>query len=289
MRYNFFRITFSFLLFCVIDLKAQTVPQQIHLWANGAPGFENRKDEPEITKEYWIENIHNPSITVFLPPKEKATGVGVIICPGGGFKQIIFDNTGKQAAEYFNKLGIAAFVLKYRLPKENNSPYTLENVKQDAYRAMRLVRSRASEWGIDTTKLGMMGFSAGGEVVSTVAYDNLINNPNAKDPIDRFNPKPNFQILIFPGPLGIPDSVSTDAPPTFLLVSNNDVCCSESVIKLLRTYRKAKVSVEAHIYAVGNHGFGMGNNPKFSQYFSIKHWPDRLTDWLYDTKILIQN
>jgi len=144
--------------------SAQPSPQVIPLWNNGAPGFENRKDLPEQAQDYWVRNVNNPSITVFLPPREKVTGAAVVIAPGGGFRELVFNAEGKQAAEFLNSIGLAAFALKYRLPGEKNSPYTIENVRQDAYRAVRLVRSRAKEWNIDSHRVGMLGFSAGGQL-----------------------------------------------------------------------------------------------------------------------------
>src|SRR5215813_4780271 len=97
-------------------IAADSPPQVIHLWKNGAPGFENRKDEPEQAKDWWVRNIHNPSITAFLPPKDKATGTAVVIAPGGGFRELVFNAEGRQAAEFLNGIGVAAFALKYRLP-----------------------------------------------------------------------------------------------------------------------------------------------------------------------------
>lgn len=251
----------------------------IPLWQNGAPGFENRKNEPEQAKDWWVKNVHNPSLTVFFPPKEKANGTAVVICPGGGHRNLGFNGEGVEPAKFLTSLGITAFVLKYRLFREENSPYTIDNAKQDGFRAMRLVRSRAAEWHIDTARLGMMGFSAGGEMVSWVAYDEGKGNANAKDIVDRYNSKPSFQILIYPGPLGIPDSVSSNAPPAFLLAANDDLCCSPPIIELLQKYRKAKVPVEVHLYAKGDHAFNMGNRSTLN---SIKTWRQRLADWLKD-------
>jgi acetyl esterase/lipase len=164
---------------------AQTTPQVIHLWPNGAPGFESRKDIPEQAQDYWVRNVNNPSITVFLPPKEKATGAAVLIAPGGGFRELVFNAEGVQAAQFLNSIGVAAFALKYRLPGEKDSPYTQENVRQDAYRAMRLIRSRASEFNIDPHRVGILGFSAGGAVASLIAYTPGNGDPSAPDPIDR--------------------------------------------------------------------------------------------------------
>lgn len=149
----------------------QSTPQQIYLWQNGAPGFENRKDEPEVQKNGLITNIHNPSITSYFPEKAKANGTAIVICPGGGFSKLVYNSEGRDPALFLNSLGITVFVLKYRLFREDNSPYSFKKeIKMDVYRTMRLVRSRAAEWGIDSEKIGIMGFSAGGEVVSLVAY-----------------------------------------------------------------------------------------------------------------------
>jgi acetyl esterase/lipase len=214
-----------------------------------------------------------------LPPKEKANGAAVVICPGGGHRELVFDAEGKDAALFFNSIGVTALVLKYRLFREENSPYTIDNAKQDGFRAMRLVRSRAKEWNIDTARLGMMGFSAGGEMVAWVAYDEGKGNAGAKDIVERFSSKPSFQVLIYPGPSGIPDSVSANAPPAFLLAANDDACCSAPIIELLQKYRKANVPIEVHLYAKGNHAFNMGNRSTLN---SIKTWRQRLADWLKD-------
>ncbi len=261
-------------------LFAQDHAQQISLWPNGAPGFEKLRNQPEQAQDYWVKNINNPSITVYLPPKNKATGTAVIICPGGGHRLLVFNAEGVEPAVFLNNLGVAAFVLKYRLARDSNSPYSLNiHPREDAYRAMRFVRSHAREWNLDTNRIGIMGFSAGGEVADMVAYADGKGNLNAPDPVDRLNGKPNFLILIYPGPLAIPEVVPADAPPAFLLAANDDECCSGSTVNLLQKYRAAKVPVEAHILAHGNHGFNMGNRSKLN---SVKTWPQRLADWLAD-------
>ena len=255
-------------------------PQVIPLWPNGAPGFENLKNEPEEQKDYWVKHINNPTITAYFPTGEKANGTAVIICPGGGHRLLVINAEGTEPAKFLNELGITAFVLKYRLGREENSPYKIDiHPQQDAYRAIRLVRSRAKEWGLDTSKIGILGFSAGGEVVAKVAYENLHNDEMATGAIDRINGQPDFQMLVYPGPLYIPDSVQHDAPPLFMVAANDDECCSEPVVKLLQLYRQAKASVEAHFYAEGGHGFNMGNRSLLA---SIKGWPQRMADWLND-------
>jgi len=279
-------LSFCFLMWMLPVLGvAQGKQEQIPLWENGAPGFEGLRNEPEKQKDWWVRNIHNPSITVFLPPKEIATGAAVVVCPGGGHRNLVYKAEGQEVAKFLNSLGIAAFVLKYRLAREKGSPYDIEkHVQQDAYRAMRLVRSRAVTWGVDPNRLGMMGFSAGGEVVAAIAYKSGKGDANALDRVDRFNGKPDFQVLIYPGPLWIPDKVPADAPPVFLLTAIDDPCCSESVIRLLQNYYKAGISAEAHVYAKGSHAFGMGQESGLK---TIKSWSQRLADWLNDSGVLI--
>ena len=254
----------------------------IPLWIKGAPGFESRKDEKEQAKDWWVRNINNPSLTVFLPPKELANGTAVVICPGGGFQNLVFNAEGRDAAKFFNTLGVTAFVLKYRLFR-SDSTYKPEHVKQDIFRAMRLVRSRSKDFGIDTTKIGVMGFSAGGEVAAWVSYHFSERNFVYPDAIDNLVARPAFQVLIYPGPLAVPNSVPGNAPPTFLLAANDDECCSEPIVKLLEMHRNSKVPVEVHLFAQGNHAFNMGYRSNLA---SIKSWPQRMVDWLNDNGLL---
>jgi len=281
-----FKLTVSLCIYLLPALLfAQSTPLQIPLWPNGAPGFEKLKNEPEQAKDYWVKHINNPSVAVYLPPKEKATGAAVIICPGGGHRLLVYTAEGVEPAQFLSNLGVTAIVLKYRLGKDSASPYSVDiHPKQDAYRAMRLVRSHAAEWGIDTNRIGIMGFSAGGEVADMIAYAPGKGDANAPDPIDRLNGKPNFEIFIYPGPGYLPDTIPTGTGPAFLLAANDDPCCSESTISLLQKFRAAKVPVEAHIFTQGSHGFNMGNRSKLA---SIKTWPQRLADWLSDNNILV--
>ncbi len=282
MRNNNKSLLLLMMMLCLINYCSAQEGTVIPLWQNGAPGFENKKNIPEEAKDWWVKHVHNPSITVYPAPAGTANGAAVIICPGGGFHTLVYNAEGKDAAVYLNGLGITAFVLKYRLFRED-SMYTDENPKQDIFRAMRLVRSRAAEFKIDTARIGVMGFSAGGEVAGWVAYHAQESHAVKPDAVDALSARPAFQILIYPGPLAVPDVVTATAPRTFMLVANDDECCSEPVIKLLQMHRKVKVPVEAHIYSVGSHGFNMGKRSTFN---SLKTWPDRLTDWIKDAGII---
>ncbi len=262
----------------------------INLWPNGAPGFESRRNEPEKGDKY-ISNVQNPSITVYLPPKSKANGAAVLICPGGGHRILVFRAEGTEPAHYLNGLGVAAIVLKYRLARDTNSPYNLEiHARQDGLRAMRIIRANAAKWGIDPNRLGMMGFSAGGEVVDQVAFGTSQLNPAAvktpQDPLDIVSARPNFIIQVYPGPLDVPTAIPHDAPPAFLVAANDDVCCSPPIVKLLQAYRQAGVQVETHLYAQGKHGFNMGMRSKMT---SLKAWPQRMADWLEDNHYFASN
>lgn len=254
----------------------------IPLWQGGAPGFESRSNIPEEAKDWWVKNINNPSLTFFRAPQSIATGAAVVICPGGGHRTLVFNAEGTDAAKFMNSIGINAFVLKYRLSREENTVYTMENAKQDIFRAMRLVRSLAKEYKIDTSKIGVMGFSAGGELAGWISYHYQESHGVKNDAIDALSARPSFQILIYPGPLAVPDSVSATSPPTFLLAANDDTCCAQPVITLLAMHRKAKVPVELHLYEQGNHGFNMGNRSLLN---SIHSWRQRLADWLNDSGI----
>jgi acetyl esterase/lipase len=263
---------------------AQDTAIQIPLWPNGAPGFESKRNEPEEAKDYWVKNIHNPSITVYLPPKDKATGTAVVIFPGGGHRLLVFNAEGRDPARFLNSIGVAAFIVKYRLFREDSNLYSLDReVRQDAYRAIRLVRSRAAEWNIDPGKVGTLSFSAGGEVAELVAYGPGKGDPSAPDPIDRADGKPNFQMLVYPGPLGVPGTIPADAPPAFLIAANDDPCCSAPVVSLLERYRAAKVPVECHILSGGNHGFNMGYRSSLK---AVKAFPLLMANWMADMHLL---
>lgn len=271
---------FPLLLALVVNSSAQDAAPVVPLWTNGAPGFESRRNEPEQAKDWWVKNIHNPSLTVFLPPKEKANGTAVVIIPGGGHSQLVFGAEGTQPAKYLNGLGIACFVLKHRLAREANSPYKIEvHARQDMERAMRLVRARAIEWGVNPKRLGVLGFSAGGETAAFVSYADLPGETGAADPIDRQNARADFSMIVYPGPIGFPKTVPPDAPPAFMVCSWDDESHARVLEEILPQYRTAKVPIEMHLYAKGGHGYNMGERSKLS---TIRGWPQRMADWLAD-------
>lgn len=278
-----FAVAITALFILASKLNAEE-PQVIHLWPNGAPGFEDRRNEPEQAKDYWVRNIHNPSVTVFLPPKEKANGAAALICSGGGHRELVFKAEGVEAAEYLNSLGVTAFVLKYRLARETNSPYSLQtHPREDVQRAMRLIRSRAAEWSLDTNRFGVMGFSAGGEVAALLVYSPTAGDTNAVDAVDRVDCRTDFQIVIYPGGFGVPTESPAELPPAFFLCAIDDASHVGPILKQLEMYRQAKRPIEVHLYTKGGHGFNMGNRSKLA---TIKGWPQRMADWLADNNIL---
>jgi acetyl esterase/lipase len=256
-------------------------PTEILLWPNGAPGSEG-KTGPEKVRiaeggDHVISSIHRPSITPYLPSAQNATGVAVIIAPGGGHSELWIDHEGYNPAAYFQSKGIAAFVLKYRLAREPNSTYTVDKEElADMQRAIRLVRSRAKEWGIDTARVGVMGFSAGGELAALAAmrFDSV--KVNASDPVDGQSSRPNFQALLYPGNSGR-FLVAQNAPPVFLVGGYKDrPDISEGVAKVYLKYKEAGVPAELHIYEAVGHGFGMRPTNKGA----VTGWPDRFMEWL---------
>jgi acetyl esterase/lipase len=150
---------------------------------------------------------------------------------------------------------------------------------EDIRRAMRTVRARAHEWNLDPRRIGVMGWSAGGEVAAMVAYPPVAGEKSSPDPIERVSARPDFQILIYPGPLGIPEKIPADAPPLFVLGAADDEYVASVMFDITRKYRDAGASVEAHIYAQGKHAFNMGQR---SEFVSIRRWPQRLAEWLED-------
>jgi acetyl esterase/lipase len=271
------------LTFCAADEKHKIEL----LWPAGAPG------------SVGTEERDKPSLTIYLPPADKANGTTVVVCPGGGYGGLAIGHEGKDPAEWLNRHGIAAFVLRYRLGPRYHHPAPM----QDAQRAMRLVRCRAKEWNLDPKRIGIWGFSAGGHLASTVATHFDDGKPDADDPIERVSCRPDFAILCYPvitlrppfthggsrrnllgdnpdealvASLCNDEQVTEKTPPTFLFHTNEDRAVPpENSILFYQALRKKKVPAELHIYEKGVHGVGLGAGRG-----AVSAWPEQLAGWL---------
>jgi endo-1,4-beta-xylanase len=268
-------------------VSAASVPE-IFLWPNGAPGFEAVKpQQPERLVESTalagrVSLVDTPSITVFLPPKDKATGAGIVVAPGGGHSVLVIDKEGYDIAAFLNSHGIAAFVLQYRLARTPGSRYTLEgDALSDALRGVRVVRSRAREFGIDPGKIGFMGFSAGGELAALAETRFDLGSPSASDPVERVSSRADFAVVVYPGYKPGSITVPKNAPPTFLVCADNDPSHVVATVNLYLGLQKEGVSSELHVYASGGHGFGMKD-----QHAPVTTWNMRLLEWMADRKIV---
>jgi endo-1,4-beta-xylanase len=216
-------------------------------------------------------------LTVYLPSKESANGAAVIIAPGGGHRELWTDHEGHNIAKWLSSRGVAGFVLKYRLAREKDSTYTIEgHALADTQRAIRLARSRAAEWGIDPERIGVMGFSAGGELAALASVRYQAAGENTTDPIEKQSSKPAFQALIYPAiPRDMP--LSKETPPAFLLCGENDrQNISQGLPELYLALKRAGASAELHVYAGVGHGFGMRETTKGA----VATWPARFHEWL---------
>jgi acetyl esterase/lipase len=268
--------------------SADDQPKVELLWPQGAPGAKG--DAPN----------DKPALNIWLPPAEKGVGSGVVVCPGGGYGGLALDHEGVQVARWLNSLGVAAFVLEYR---HHGKGYEHPAPLDDAQRALRTVRARASEFKVDPNKIGVLGFSAGGHLASTLATHFDKGQPDAADPIGRASCRPDFAILIYPvislsapythggskiNLLGAnPDpklveslsndtQVTSETPPTFLVHTTEDTGVPpENSIAFYLALHKAKVPAELHIYEKGPHGRGLGTNDP-----GLKNWPGACADWL---------
>jgi acetyl esterase/lipase len=261
---------------------APATPPVFRLWPDGAPGSEKRHNEPErLVEGAYPTNVHDPSLTVLRADPRHANGAAVVIAPGGGHYLLVVENEGMLPARMLNRIGVTAFVLKYRLAHGPDSAgYTVAgDAAADLRRAVRWVRAHAQEYGVDPQRVGVMGFSAGGELVSLVA-DNPEPPPRGKtDALDRLSARPDFQVLVYPGDAGTPAKAVDGAPPAFLVAGSRDKCCMRPTLTLYEQLVKAGVSAELHMYADTDHAFNMGQR---GERVSLQHWPDRLSDWLSD-------
>jgi len=267
--------------------SATPEPRVELLWPGGAPGAVGTDD------------LDKPSLSIFLPPAGRATGSAVVICPGGGYGGLAVDYEGKDIARWLNSMGIAGFMLKYRLGPRYHHPAPL----LDAQRAIRTVRSRAAEFGISPDSIGIWGFSAGGHLASSASTHFDAGDPKAADPIDRVSSRPDFAILAYPvisftteythkgsreNLLGKdPDpklveylssekQVTRDTPPTFLFHTDEDVVVPpENSVLYYLALRKAGVPAEMHVFQRGPHGVGLAATDQ-----TLVVWQQVLANWL---------
>ncbi|MSU63016.1 MAG: alpha/beta hydrolase [Pedosphaera sp.] len=279
--------TLPLILLFPAALLAGAEPKEVLLWPNGAPGSEGKPGREVVqiagNGERNVWNIHNPSITPFIPSKDKATGTAVIIAPGGGHRLLCVDHEGYNAALWLSERGIAAFVLKNRLARETNSTYKIDvEALADTQRAIRLVRQRANEWNVNPKRVGVMGFSAGGELAALVSSKFDAGNESAPDVVDRQSCKPDFQALVYPG-RSSDIRPTTNSPPVFLACGYNDrPDISRGLAEVYLRFKEAGVPADLHIYSTAGHGFGVRSNTKGA----VAGWLARFEDWLGDRGFL---
>lgn len=273
-------------------LMAQSAPEVVYLWPAGAPTLRGA-NEREITtppnprpgeRVNSIRNVHNPSIEVHLPPADKATGTAIIVAPGGGHRQLVWGSEGADIAGWLNSIGVAAFILKYRLAQTPNYRYTVEEeALQDTQRAMRIVRARAKGWGVNPERVGILGFSAGGALaaLADIRFDR--GKENAPDPIDRQSCRPDFVGLVYPGWAPMDITAPKDAAPAFLTsAGSDDQSHARQTVEFYNSLFKAGVPAELHVYAHGGHGGGI----KARGGIPFGTWQVRFQEWLADLGLL---
>jgi acetyl esterase/lipase len=262
-------------------------PSPVLLWPDGAPGS-LQHDSPEQIRlsplgEHIITGVHHPSITPYLPAAEQASGTAVIVIPGGGHRELWMDHEGYRVGRWLADHGIAAFVLKYRLAQQPGSTYSIEGDElADVQRALRLVRAQAAPWHIDAHRLGVIGFSAGGELAALAGTRPGAAAPAAVDPIERESAVPDFMALIYPA---IPKdmAVSAATPAAFLLCGEQDSpAIAQGVPNLFLALKAAGASAELHVIAGIGHGFGIrAGNPA-----AVAEWPWLFYRWLDNRGLL---
>ena len=261
-------------------------PTKIPLWTDGAPGSVERMNEPEKLEGTNVTNVHHPSITPYLPADGQSTGTAILIAPGGGHQKLCLGHEGDSLGQWFAEHGIAAFVLRYRLCREPDSPYTLEgHAMDDTRRAIRTVRANAEAWKINPDRIGIVGFSAGGELAAYAAMNPEDGDLQSNDPIQRVSSRPDFQGLIYPGKSNT-FTVKPGMPPAFIAFGFHDRDdISIGMAKVYLQYKEADVPCEMHVYSHAGHGFGFRPGTTTA----AGDWPQRMCDWLVDTQLLNKN
>ncbi len=265
-------------------LAAAQTQAEIPLWPSGAPGSEGKTAKETVTisasGEQSVSSIHNPSVTPYLPSRDKANGTAILVIPGGGHRMLAITHEGYNVAEWLRDHGIAAFVLKHRLAREAESTYKIDAESlADTQRAIRLIRSRAKEWNVDISRIGAIGFSAGGELVSMAATKSDSGSATAADAIERESAALSFQALVYPGRSG--DIQPTkESPPVFLAASYTDrLDISEGLAEAYLRFKRAGVVAELHIYSTGGHGFGL----RASNKRPVGNWIVRFEEWMKES------
>ncbi len=288
----------------ITPLVAQN--QVLPLWQGDPPNY---RETGEVT--IWdtadivrVRNVQKPDIAIFLPSKKNASGEAVVICPGGGYGILAYDWEGSDIARWLNSRGIAAFVLKYRLPGSESNIVPHKSPLLDAQRAMRLVRSNAEKWNIDPGKIGIMGFSAGGHLASTLSTHYDTGDSSNFDPVEQVSCRPDFSVLLYPVISFTEDfqhsgsrinligedadeslvkyysnelQVTEDTPPAILVLSDDDtVVPAENSIAYYKALRAHHVSSEMHIYPYGGHGYSLAIGQGH-----LSTWPDLVIDWIH--------
>ncbi|AKQ44988.1 hypothetical protein TH63_04055 [Rufibacter radiotolerans] len=305
-----FKLSVFLLLACVATRGfSQTNPMELPLYTgkipNEVPGPNEETREVRADKTVSLSKVRQPTLTVYLPAKGKGNGTAVIICPGGGYSKLAASHEGSDVAQKFAEQGVAAFVVKYRLPSAAVSSKPELAPLQDAQQALYVVRKRAKEWNINPERVGMMGFSAGGHLASTAGTQyaaTQIPNP------ENINLRPDFMLLIYPvissdstvwhkGSFSLllgkgasaekqrqysnDLQVTAQTPPAFLVHASDDRAVpAQNSILFYQALLKNKVPAELHLYQRGGHGFGLNNKT------TKDYWFDRCLNWLASNQLL---
>jgi acetyl esterase/lipase len=292
MTPNPFRYAFALLAACAC-LGAEPA---VNLWPAAAPGEKGdigpEKDMTKTTDPFvagriliHLGNVSVPTMTFYPAPAARNTGTTVVVCPGGGYYILALDLEGSEVCEWLNSIGVNAVLLKYRVPRRAGRP-EYEAPLQDVQRAFVTVRSHAKEWGISPDRIGVLGFSAGGNLCAVASASRALSYPRV-DAMDDLSFHPNFQILIYPayllkdnfehGSLEVapPAEVDAQTPPTFMVMAEDDPVHVENILGYALALKKQGTPMELHVYPTGGHGYGLRPTKDF-----VTTWPARATDWL---------
>lgn len=275
-------------------------PLTLNVWPGKPPGeIKELPPEADQTKPQdkliagrriiKLGNVSTPQLAVYRPAKEKDTGAAVVICPGGGHHILAYDLEGTEVAEWLNEIGVTGIVLKYRVPFRDPEKRWLAAV-QDTQRAMSLVRSNASEWKLDPKRIGILGFSAGGQVAGLASIFDEKRQYAPLDDIDKVACRPDFAVLIYPGGLEVQGQpklrdevqVSKQSPPMFFVHAFDDGVTALNTLLLATELKKVGVPAEVHVYATGGHGYGL----RHVDGQPVTDWPKPCEAWLKTTGII---